>query len=208
MARIGRPKGTGTGKARELTTAEVERLTATTQPRDRALVWLCLGAGLRVSEACTAKIGHLGSDGSVVIEKWSTKGKATRRCFISPVAITHIEAYLATRPDAGADEPLFPSRQGGHFSANWGVHLVDQLFTVAGIKGASSHSLRRTHANALNRVGVNVTIIQGQLGHKHLSTTAVYLNPSETERAQEVARVVTFGTAANDNDRGERKPAA
>lgn len=184
VKRRGRPAGTGTGKARELEPVELERLTAAaTNPRDRALVWLCVGAGLRVGEACTMNIGHVGTDGSVLVEGSRAKSRRSRRCYIAPRAAEYLGAYLATRPNAGHSEPLFPSQKGGgHMTANSGVHLVVRLMSAAGIQGASSHSLRRTHANTARRQGVDILIVQRQLGHARINTTAEYLSASEAER--------------------------
>jgi integrase/recombinase XerD len=74
-------------------------------------------------------------------------------------------------------------------SSNWAVRLVDGLLRAAGIEGASSHSLRRPHANTLRRQGVDLVVIQGQLGHARLDTTAAYLSASEVERASALARI-------------------
>jgi integrase/recombinase XerD len=189
--KAGRPKGTGTGKARELTPEEIERLTAaTTNPRDRALLWLCIGGGLRVGESCSLTVGRFGSDGSVLIEKSLAKSGRSRRCYVAPRALEYVRAYLATRSDLHPAAPLFPSRSGGGcMTANWGVRLVARLFEAAGIQGATSHSLRRTHANTLNRSGTNILVIQGQLGHRRLNTTAEYLSVSETERSRALSGV-------------------
>lgn len=180
----GRPKGTGTGKARELTPTEILRLTEIADIRDRALTWLCLGAGLRISEACSMTVGRLANDGSVLVEKSRSKSSRSRRCYVMPQALVFIRAYLATRPSAGADEPLFPSHTtGGFMTANYGVKLADKLFEKAGIVGATSHSLRRTFANNARRKLVDVVTIKEQLGHKWLNTTAEYLSVADTERA-------------------------
>lgn len=188
---VGRPEGTGTGSARELTPSEIERLTRCTESlRDKALIWLCLGGGLRIGEACSMLIGRVASDGSVLVERSLAKTRKSRRSHLTPQAQKHLQAYLATRPNAAPHEPLFPSRSGGGcMRANWGVRLVDGLLRAAGIQGASSHSLRRSHANTLRRNGVDLTVIQGQLGHHNLNTTAIYMSTSEVERSVAVSRI-------------------
>lgn len=186
----GRPKGTGTGKARELTPQEIERLTRCTQNlRDRALIWVAMGAGLRIGECMSMLICHVASDGSVLVERSRAKSRRSRRVHLAPQALRHLRSYLETRPNALPTEPLFPSRTGACMRANWGVRLVDKLFAQAGIEGASSHSLRRTHANTLRRSGVDIVVIQGQLGHARLDTTAAYLSASEVERSAALSRI-------------------
>ena len=55
---------------------------------------------------------------------------------------------------------------------------------------ASSHSLRRTHANTLRRTGVDLKVIQEQLGHSSLAVTERYfeVDPIEQQRAIEQLR--------------------
>jgi integrase/recombinase XerD len=186
----GRPRGTGTGPARELTPDEVVRLTrCALSARDRALVWLCLGGGLRIGEACSLRLVDLASDGSVLVEASRAKSQRSRRVYLVPEARKHLAAWLAERPsDAGAALFLGRDRAGG-LHPNWAVQHVQALLRAAGIAGATSHSLRRTHANTLRRHGVDLVVIQGQLGHASLSTTAVYMGASEVERASAVARI-------------------
>jgi len=187
---VGRPRGSGTGQARELTPEEVERLTKCCGTRDRALVWLCLGGGLRVSEAVHMRREHVSSDGSVLVEGSTAKSRETRRVWLTPQARKHLAAYLLERGSAPASAPLFPSRSGGgHMHPNWACRLVDGLLKAAGVDGATSHSLRRTHANTLRRQGVDVVVIKDQLGHASLATTAAYLSASALERAETLARI-------------------
>lgn len=134
-------------------------------------------------------MGHV-TPKAVRVEKSRAKGKESRWCRLAPTAVKHLQAYLATRPDAAPHEALFPSRKGGAcMRPNWGVRLVDGLLEAAGIQGASSHSLRRSHANTLRRAGVDLTIIQGQLGHQDLATTAEYLSASEVEAEAALDRI-------------------
>ena len=74
--------------------------------------------------------------------------------------------------------------------SNGACKLLTRLFTQAGIPNASSHSLRRTHANALRRQGVDLKVIQEQLGHSSLSTTERYfvVDPLEKQRAVDLVR--------------------
>lgn len=190
MTKKGRPIGTGTGPARELTTPEIERLTkCTSSPRDLALIWLCLGGGLRIGEACSMTRARLGSDGSVLVEASLAKSGRSRRCYLTPQATRHLKVYLDSRKD-DTSEALFPSRSGGGcMTANWGVRLVERLLEEAGIVGASSHSLRRTHANTCRRNGIDITIISSQLGHSSLSTTAMYLSSSAVEKSAALNRI-------------------
>lgn len=188
--KAGRPTGSGSGPARPLTADEIERLTAATSLRDRALVWLCLGGGLRVGEACSLLIGHCASDGSILIERSRAKSKKSRRVYLSGQALIHFQNWLATRPNAEPSQPVFPSRKGqGCMTACWASRLVDGLMGAAGVFGASSHSLRRSHANGLRRQGTDIMVISHQLGHASIEVTGRYLQLSPAEHKEQVERL-------------------
>ncbi len=192
----GRPKGTG-GKARELTRAEIKRIdlclgSTVYEERNRLLLYLGLGSGMRISELCGLRILDVAPHGSVltqiVLEKHSTKSKRSRTVHISRQAQQMLEAYLQTRDDRNnTSHPLFPSgkRHGVALTANSAITLLARMFRTAGVSGVSSHSLRRTHANSLRRSGADLKIIQQQLGHASLATTERYfqVDPLEVERA-------------------------
>lgn len=193
----GRPKGTG-GQAAELTPVQIRRvdkcLTGTRHMlRDRALLFLGLGTGMRVSELANLRVGMVVANQKVtrqvVLEKHSTKSRRSRTVFLASQAVKHIQAYLDTRvPFPAASEPLFPSQMHPHepMSTANASRLLKRMFDEAGLKNVSSHSLRRTHANSLRRQGVDLKIIQEQLGHTSLATTERYFSADPLERQQAV----------------------
>jgi integrase/recombinase XerD len=165
-------------QARPLLDHEIERLTRGCPLRDRALVWACLGAGLRASEACDLRCGDVGQDGAVLVR--DGKGGEARIVYLSGQALEAVSQHRVTLEDQGEDSPLFPSRKrrSGRpacMNPTSAVDLIKRLMAERGITNASSHSLRRTHAQALETRGVNPRIIQRQLGHKNLNTTERYL---------------------------------
>lgn len=163
------------GPARPLTDDEIERMTAAASPRDRALVWLALSAGLRIGEACSLLVGHIGSDQSVLIEAHNAKSRKSRRIYVSDRGWQELLRWLEHRPSDPA-APVFPSRKGGGcMHRGHGSRLVQALMQSAGVLGASSHSMRRTHAHGLRREAVGLEIIQRQLGHSNLTITQRYL---------------------------------
>lgn len=70
------------------------------------------------------------------------------------------------------------------------IMILKKMFLAAGVENTSSHSLRRTHANTLRRNGVDLKVIQEQLGHSSLAVTERYftIDPLETQRAVEQLR--------------------
>lgn len=183
-----RPTGKGTGPARPLTAHEIARLTDVASLRDRALVWCCLGAGLRVGEACSLTAGSIDLDGSVLVEARKAKSRKSRRIYLSDEALVHLRAWMATLESSVPSQPLFPSRKGGG-QIRSGSQLVEQLMLRCGIAGASSHSLRRSHATGLRDQGSDLLIARAQLGHVSIATTDLYLQAYPRQQREEVKRL-------------------
>ena len=165
-------------QARPLLDREIIRLTQGCTPRDRAIVWCCLGAGLRAAEAADLRIGDVGGDGAVLVR--DGKGGEARLVYLSGQALEAVQQHAATLEHKGEEDPLFPSRKRRKgrpvpMLATSAVDLIKHLMVENGIANASSHSLRRTHAQGLEVRGTSPRIIQRQLGHRRLETTVQYL---------------------------------
>ena len=165
-------------QARPLLDREIIRLTQGCTPRDRAIVWMCLGAGLRAAETAAVKLGELGTDGAVLVA--DGKGGEARLVYLTGQALEAVQQHAATLEHRGEDDPLFPSRKKRKgrpvpMLASSAVDLIKHLMVQNGIANASSHSLRRTHAQALEVRGAGIRIIQRQLGHRRIETTVEYL---------------------------------
>jgi len=165
-------------QARRLLDREIARLTEGCTARDRAIVWCCLGAGLRAAETAAVRLGDLGRDGSLLVR--CGKGGDARLVYLTAQALEAVTQHRATLEAVGDLDPLFPSRKRrkgllSPMRAGSAVDLINRLMRERGIANASSHSLRRTHAQSLEERGTSMRIIQRQLGHKHLTTTERYL---------------------------------
>jgi len=102
-----------------------------------------------------------------------------------------IAQYLAARPKLAAqpNHPLFYSQKGSGLTTQAIINLFAKLYRDAGIKGASSHSGRRTFITNLAESGVNPRIIQALARHSSLSTTMLYIdiNDAKLHKAVELA---------------------
>jgi integrase/recombinase XerD len=157
--------------------------------RDRALLWCCLGAGLRIGEACKLRRGDLGSDGGLLIERSRAKSKKSRRVYLSPQARAIVQEWYESLPSQDPGAALFPSRKGGgHIKL--GSRLVENLLASAGIRGATSHSLRRTHATRLRDNHADVQSIKAQLGHSSIAITERYMEVYPHRQRDDVAGLV------------------
>lgn len=203
---MARPIGTG-GQAAELTPHDIDRVLAvlagTRHPaRNIALFQVGLGTGLRIAEIVSLTVGDVrGRSGEVLtvfrLDRTRTKSKRSRSVAVSAQAREALAAHLAELAAGGRllgpDDPVFPSQVGGPerpMAVRHAARILDLAFKAAGVAHASTHSMRRTHANALRRAGVDLKIIQDQLGHSSLAITERYLSvdPREKQRAVEGLR--------------------
>jgi integrase/recombinase XerD len=166
-----------------LSVAEVEKLLASPQVdeplawRDRALLELAYGAGLRVSELCGLGLTDLLLTENLV--RIFGKGGKERLVPIGRSVIGAVSVYLHTKRPAldrgkskgrvllnARGEPL--SRVGA-----WGV--VKRASRRAAItKRVTPHTLRHTFATHLLEGGADLRAVQEMLGHADLSTTQIY----------------------------------
>jgi integrase/recombinase XerD len=166
-----------------LTVPEIEALLAAPsidEPlgwRDRALLELGYGAGLRVSELCGLGLTDLVlSEGLVRV---LGKGSKERLVPIGRSVLGALSVYLHTlRPtlDRGASKQrVFLNNRGQPLSrvGAWGI--VKRAATRAALtKTVSPHTLRHSFATHLLEGGADLRAVQEMLGHADLSTTQIY----------------------------------
>jgi integrase/recombinase XerD len=133
---------------------------------------------LRAAETAALRCGDIGGDGAVLVR--DGKGGEPRLVYLTGQALEAVSQHRATLEHKGDEDPLFPSRKRrkgrpAPMQPGSAVDLIKHLMQENGIANASSHSLRRTHAQALEIQGASTRIIQRQLGHKRLETTVEYL---------------------------------
>jgi integrase/recombinase XerD len=145
--------------------------------RDRALLELGYGAGLRVSELCGLTIADLVlSDGLVRV---FGKGSKERLVPVGRGVIKAVSVYLHTlRPSldrGGSKGHLLLNARGGPLSrvGAWGI--VKRAAERAGMtKRVTPHTLRHSFATHLLEGGADLRAVQEMLGHADLSTTQIY----------------------------------
>lgn len=161
---------------------EVERLldsVPTSDPlalRDRAMLELLYGTGMRVSELLDLdlddlqfELGYLQCEG---------KGESARIIPVSPVAQSFVERYIQqARNGLGGreTEALFLNGRGGRLSRQGFWKMIKRRAKEAGIqKEITPHVLRHSFATHLLENGADLRAIQQMLGHADLSTTQIY----------------------------------
>ena len=165
-----------------LTQAELDRLfeRGFTTPRDKLLFAITYYCACRVSEALALTTDDL-VDGVVTLRRATTKGKiGTRTLPMHPKLMEYLEQY---NPPPGL---LFPGRNGNKPLTR---AMVDLILKAAckrvRIRGASTHSFRRTALTSLSNANVPIRVIQEISGHKSLAALQRYLEvkPSQVEAA-------------------------
>jgi integrase/recombinase XerD len=176
-----------------LSPGEVERLieaAAGTTPRslrDRALVELLYGAGLRVSEAVGLERAAIDLEGRLV--RTIGKGSKERVVPIGREAAEALRRYLARgRPylDKRPRRELFLNAQGGALTRAGAFLILKKLAESAGLEPerVHPHLLRHSFATHLLEGGADLRSVQEMLGHADLSTTELYTHVSDRRRRE------------------------
>lgn len=158
--------------------------------RDRALLELLYGAGLRLSEVHTLNDIDLDLAGDSV--KVHGKGGKDRIVPMGRAAVAALRDYRRERDRRfGAqrsDDPLFLSERGSRLSRRQIQRIVTRAVRwVAEESGLSTHSIRHSFATHLLDEGADLMAIKELLGHSSLSTTRMYVHTSR-ERLKQVHR--------------------
>lgn len=160
--------------------------------RDRALLELMYGSGLRVSELCGLKLEDIVADGELV--HVVGKGAKERVVPIGGAAGRALTAYCdgaraAFARDLGQTH-IFLTRLGRPFTRQGVFKVIRQRAAAVGIaqERISPHVLRHCFASHLLEHGADIRAIQEMLGHADIGTTQVYTHV-DARRFAEVHRL-------------------
>ncbi|MCW5937461.1 MAG: tyrosine-type recombinase/integrase [Fimbriimonadaceae bacterium] len=144
--------------------------------RDRALMELVYGAGLRVSEAVA--LGLAGLDLSTALLRVTGKRGKTRVVPLPSGTLEWFERYLEAGRPALQRRPVdavFLGARGAPLSRYMAYRILESCARAAGIEGhIGPHVLRHTYAVHLLRGGADLRAVQELLGHASIATTQVY----------------------------------
>jgi len=156
--------------------------------RDRAILEVLYGCGLRVSECSGLDVGDCAfGEGYLRVVG---KGDKER---IAPIAGTALEAlvdYLNNgRPELlkpGKPTPaVFLNIRGGRLTRKSIHKLVAKSGAAIGVEGLHPHTLRHSYATHMLAGGADLRVIQEILGHSDISTTQVYTHVNRTHIQEE-----------------------
>ena len=170
---------------------EVARLlAATTCLKHRAALSVAYGAGLRVAEVASLKVGDIDSQ-RMLIRVERGKGGRDRNAMLSADLLALLRVWWKEGRRQGVMLPdgwLFPGQDRNRpISTRQLSRVVEAAVEAAGLsKRVSPHTLRHSFATHLLEDGVDIRVIQVLLGHAKLENTAFY-----TKVATRTVRAVT-----------------
>lgn len=150
--------------------------------RDRAMLEVLYGCGLRVSELIALRLDSINPRQGVV--RVLGKGDKERLVPLGEEAQAWVERYLRAGRGALMNDirraPLFPGRGDGFMTRQTFWHRIKHYARLAEIdKPLSPHTLRHAFATHLLNHGANLRVVQLLLGHSDLSTTQIYTHVAQ-----------------------------
>jgi len=163
--------------------------------RNRAMMLLTHWACLRIGEVAALRWSDVISHEGLVKDEirllaYMTKGRHARTVFVNTKLKRALQDYADSARCVDRDYPFFATQKSikSGFSANTLTQTFAHLYQGAGLKGASSHSGRRTFLTSLANKGTAIHILKSLAGHRSITTTAAYLysSPSQLKAAVEM----------------------
>jgi len=142
--------------------------------RDRAMMTLLYGTGIRASECAGLTERDIDWDDRTI--RVMGKGGHERSVPLNDEVVHILKQYRMARGPLKTDEPFFRSREGGALSRNAIYERVRTNGRKARIeKRVSPHRLRHTFATHLIRKGVGLVTVRDLLGHRLITSTQIYI---------------------------------
>ena len=146
--------------------------------RNRAMVEVMYGCGLRVSELVTLRLSNLFFEDGFI--KVVGKGNKERLIPIGKTAMKMVNLYIngkrkLLKIKKGEEDYVFLNRRGAHLTREMVFMLVKKWVAAAGIdKTVSPHTFRHSFATHLIEGGADLRAVQEMLGHESITTTEIY----------------------------------
>ena len=164
------PRALDTDQAAQLLVGSV---TTPIEKRDRALLELFYGSGIRLAELVGLDIQDLDlANGNARV---LGKGRKTRIVPLGSHTVTALQAWLSTRSDQQPEDPVFVGRANQRISPRTVQLRVKRAGMKAlGVDSIHPHLLRHSFASHLLESSGDLRAVQELLGHSDISTTQIY----------------------------------
>ena len=146
--------------------------------RNKAMLEMLYGCGLRVSELINIKISNLNYSSGFV--KVLGKGSKERLVPVGEYAIKQIKIYIENvrtklKIAKGFEDILFLNRRGAKLTRVMVFTIIKSLVKITGLKKKiSPHTFRHSFASHLIEGGADLRAVQEMLGHESIITTEIY----------------------------------
>jgi integrase/recombinase XerD len=147
-------------------------------PRNKAILEVLYGCGLRVSELTELKLSNLYLD--IEFIKVVGKGSKERLVPIGGSAVKALKIWIEqvrihTSVKKGEEDMVFLNRRGARLSRVFIFMIIKQLAEITGLKKTiSPHTFRHSFATHLVEGGADLRAVQEMLGHESITTTEIY----------------------------------
>jgi len=159
-----------------LTPTEVERLIEAARGnrhghRDATMLLLTYRHGLRASEVCDLRWDQIDYSGAVLYVRRLKSGTPSTH----PIHGDELRALRRLQRESAASPYVFVSERGSPFTTAGFARMLERAAKAAGLKiKAHPHMLRHACGYALANKGHDTRAIQGWLGHRSITSTAIY----------------------------------
>jgi site-specific recombinase XerD len=148
--------------------------------RDKAITTLFITTGLRLNELINIKLEDINNSSIKIIGK----GNKERVVYLTEKTTNAINDWITIRDKqiGVKTNALFINERKTQIKPRATQHVIKKLFNNANRNDCSTHSLRHTCATLQLKNGVDIRIIQENLGHASLNTTARYAHIMDEEQ--------------------------
>lgn len=199
-------KGNATRTGRRLSTTEITRLLASCQTipcpavrsRDRAILLVGIGAGLRCSEICSLNLSDIDFKNGILTVK-EGKGRKHRQIYLAADIMQALNEWKQYRNDSS--DALFSKIiksgkvTGSRLSSSGLDYMLTSLQALSGVEKFTPHDLRRTFITQLLEKGVDINTVRQLAGHSDVSTTTRY-DKRDIEWQKEASRGINFSATS------------
>lgn len=160
--------------------------------RDRCMLEVLYGCGLRVSELCSLEFGNLLLEDDLL--RVRGKGGKERLVPLLGSARCALEEYLRSgrphlhvkgKPESQDRDAVFLNARGGRLTRRSVCNAVERYGRAVGLEGLHPHTLRHSFATHLLEGGADLRILQEMLGHSDISTTQIYTHVDRSHIREE-----------------------
>lgn len=181
-----------------LTKDEIDRMSAATsgenflEIRNRCIIEMLYGCGLRVSELVNLKISNIYFEENFITVEG--KGGKMRLVPIANSTLSFLKIYLenyrnSVKPKPKFEDTLFLNRRGNGMTRVMVFLIIKDLAQKAGItKSISPHTFRHSFATHLLQNGADLRFIQEMLGHSSITTTEIYTHLETSELRETILK--------------------